>query len=277
MRNDRRPSACGVRRRAALVVEGEPHFPAKKHAAGVPGRTRPQTGKAIPVTKKLPSDRGPSKGGVVVRLPVSRTEIQHGRRADESDEAYAMRERHRVALEFARELVAMLDGGPITSDDDWIDPDPDPDLGPRDRAWADHDGWRRWQALKAAEAARKHWFALGRQDDMPRRISAVRGALELARAWKGPPVEAAFIRSFAGRDAPELSSVPIEDWTNAIARWPTERQGRGGDPRTRPIPWYVVVYDLLKPYGLTNAKDAEAMKRAYEVAPKKSQRRRAKE
>jgi hypothetical protein len=183
------------------------------------------------------------------------------RRSDETANEYALRERHRLALEFVRELGTLLAGDV---------PDPDAD------AWGQPEEWRRWQALKTAEAARKHWITGGRQDDMPRRIRAVQDALELASCWKGPPVDPAFIRSEAARAAPELAALPIAEWESAIARWPAEKRGRGGNARTRPTPWYVVVFNLLKPHDLTSAKDAKAMKNAYDAAPKKRQRRRAK-
>jgi hypothetical protein len=231
---------------------------------------------------KQPKVRVPRKArsNVVQLRPDSGTRQRETRRADEDAKVYALRERHRVALEFVRELVTLLAGAPPIPDEDWIDPNPpEPEFGSRHRAWVDPDGWHRWQALKAAEVAHKHWVASGRNDDTTRRIRAVREALELARRWKGPPVDPAFIRSEAARDAPELVAVPIADWTSAIAAWPGIEAPRPvGGPRTKapkvPKPgeawtwelvahrasilgpdWAEVVFALLAPHKLTDAKN----------------------
>lgn len=210
---------------------------------------------------------------------------RYARRAGESDEAHALRDRHFVALAFARSLVLELEALRPTAE------------GAEGATASDAIDLRR--AVEAAEAARARWTApprpadgpSGRDDGAPRRIAAAKAALEHGVRWAAqnrerpmrdedgsgvyfgvPEVDPDLIRAEAAREAPELAAIPRTDWERALAEYPAARRGRGGDHRTRPTPWHVVVFSLLQPHALTKASNAKAMLSTYESAAKKRRR-----
>lgn len=209
------------------------------------------------------TSKSKASGNVIPLRPLTTGEERFRQRlAGESEAAFALRQRHHVALVFARRLVTVLDAPGASA--------------------ADLE-----RAIAAVEAARKGWVG---GTDAPRLIGAVRDALERARKWEarraqherewpssdggnwaGPDAET--IREGASRSAPELAEVPLVDWTHAIAAWPgfAKRGGarKKGENRTA---WYDVVFDLLKPHALTGAKDAAALKSTWETAEPKAAR-----
>jgi hypothetical protein len=212
---------------------------------------------------------------LTARMDQART---HARRAGENDAAHALRDRHHVALNFARWLVLELES---------LKPTAEGADGASERDAADLDA-----VIASAEAARARWVApkrpasaaKARDDGAPTRIGAVKAALEHAARWRKqhharPPVdigggvrhgvfdvEADFIRAEACRGAPDLACIPISEWQRAIDAFPSQKQGRGGDPKKRARPWHDVVFDLLKPHDLAGASTAKAMRSTLEKA-----------
>lgn len=200
---------------------------------------------------------------------------RHGRRAGETDDAHRLRDRHYAALGFARRLVLELESLRPTADG--ADGATEQDLADLETVLASVEAARaRWDAPKRPATAAK-----ARDDAAPRILDATKAALEHAHRWgeqrrKSPPVDgygvpevdADFIAAEACLKAPELTRISRAEWERAIAAWPAERRGKGGDPKTRPTPWYVVVFDLLKPHGLTGASTAKGMKSTHEKAAK---------
>ena len=64
---------------------------------------------------------------------------------------------------------------------------------------------------------------------------------------------------------PALAVLTDEEIGRAVGRWPATgtKPLPGVNPRGRIVPWYRVVHDLLKPHGLTNADDGEALMKAW--------------
>ena len=188
----------------------------------------------------------------------------NGRRSGESDAALGFRRRHHDALGFARWLVVELEAlAPVACAED----------APVDEV--DQRALR--DAIAAAEVARHRWTTGGRRDDAPRRIDAVRRALEWARTWRAEScagkstidVMTDAIVASAVRDAPELGAISVAEWQTAIDTWPGLR-GRGGAPGRGS--WARVVFSLLKPHGLTDARDARSLAKGYDAAPSKRTR-----
>jgi len=200
------------------------------------------------------------------------------RRANEPTGGVILRRRHHDALAFARwlvlELVALR---PIAEAAPVLEPD----------ASTAPDAWQLARLIETVERARSHWTHDGRTDEAPRRIGAVRDALEHARQWHAQhlanppvdgfgtfPVDVDVILEGAIRADPALAPISLDEWRGAIDAWPGLPRGRGGARRKgRPIvTWYRVVFELLKPHGLTDASSAESLKKTFEGAPTKRAR-----
>ena len=207
--------------------------------------------------------------------------VVYARRADESDDAHALRCRHREALGFAHAMVLKLEAlRPVAEHPGAALEPSDPDV---------HD---LAMVLGAIEAARGRY--LGATTPASTLIAAVRDALEHARRWaerrrKDPPVtdecgvtfgvlevDPDVVREEAIRTAPELAVVPLSDWKRAIADWPGLLQGfeRKKRIRPRPLPAQAarVIMALLSPHGLC-ATNVRAVQEALEGAARRAKRR----
>lgn len=225
-----------------------------------------------PVTKDVNDDAVPRN---VLRLrsksaPPAPPHRFDGRREGESDEAYALRRRHHVALEFARWLVSELERlGPLATRHDPLEPDPWSE-------WLGGDAAKLADLIASVEQARSHFTG----DDTPRRIAVVRDALELAHGRlriKGrrpakPSLD--IVIAFALGVASELAPISAASWQSAIVDWPGLPQGRGGSRKKgqKSTTWYDVIYRLLKPHALTNASSAIALSKTFESGTAKRQR-----
>ncbi|MBI4699844.1 MAG: hypothetical protein HY744_01535 [Deltaproteobacteria bacterium] len=118
------------------------------------------------------------------------------------------------------------------------------------------------RAVRAAEAADA---ALGDRDTYPatRRIGQVIQQLDFVRNGHVPPYEkdaAVFIAKQAAANDPELATIPVDAWRDAIGKWCGELPPpRGNARRTPRYDWRQIVLDLLRPHRLTGADSCRAI------------------
>jgi hypothetical protein len=143
------------------------------------------------------------------------------------------------------------------------------------------------RTLSAIERARDSLEGDGGNDVTVRAAGAVREALEWWRraaakagerlddeepALSATPPDLGALLDYACARDPALAGVPPEAWARATERWPGLQAKRGG-ARSKgakaAVTWQDVVYDLLKPAGLTTAKNARSILGLWNKSQKK--------
>jgi len=147
-------------------------------------------------------------------------------------------------------------------------------------------------SIEAAEVARRHVDMLDTTDMKAQRLKQAIEILDSAKAiseWTelpgvhGDQMRAAFgltdpaarLRRgaehavwMARSDTNGLARIPQAYWSEAIRGWEGEVPGRGGNPRrgSSTYSWARVVYDLLKPFKLTDATSSASLARTLKQA-----------
>jgi hypothetical protein len=179
-----------------------------------------------------------------------------------------VREMHREeARQFAARILAILDGT-------------------ASRSAADVH-----RAIECLDLARAHFAGWEAPDVVTMRTGAVIHMLDHARSMlsersvgDNPVIQVkpstarheagSIVARMQSADPFELSKIPMDAWERAIVAWPGYSRGRRGRPRgqrgqPRGRTWPQIVFELLDPYGLTNARTVDNLRDAFESAQRR--------